>query len=346
MSMNLEDKHAPDLQRLHDWWRAKAGSSLAAPTAQRFGDGQSNPTYLVRFGRQAYVLRRRPLGPLLPSAHAIDREFRVIGALHGAGLPVPSPEAYCADTEVLGSAFYLMEYVQGRHFTDPALPGMAPQERAALYGAINAAIARLHSVDPAAVGLADFGRPGNFFERQIDRWTRQYHASPAPRIAAMDAMVEALPALIPKQRETRIAHGDFRIDNLIFAADAPRVIAILDWELSTLGDPVSDFAYHMMVWQLPRETYRFGIADSDLDTLGIPTERGYQHAYCRAAGRVDLPDWNFCMAFNLFRLTGVLHGIAGRAATGSASSPRAAQAAHSAAGIAEIGWRQVQDLLR
>jgi len=344
--VTAEDRNAPDLARLHAWWRDQAGSAVAAPTAQRFGDGQSNPTYLVAFGPQQYVLRRRPLGPLLPSAHAVDREFRVIGALHAAGVPVPQPVGYCADPEVLGSAFYLMEYVPGRHFSDPALPEQSAAERSALYDAMNEAIARLHAVDPAAVGLADYGKPGNFFARQIDRWTRQYQSSAAPPIPEMDRLVEALPGLVPQRQEVRVAHGDFRIDNLIFAADAPRVAAILDWELSTLGDPVSDLAYHVMLWRLPREVYRFGIADFDLGALGIPAETRYTEAYCRRTGRDGLPDWEFCMAFNLFRLTGVLHGIAGRALSGTASSPRAAQAGRSAAAIAAIGWRQLQGLLR
>jgi aminoglycoside phosphotransferase (APT) family kinase protein len=238
-----------------------------------------------------------------------------------------------------------MEFVQGRHFADPLLPGLAPQERRDLYDAMNEAIAAIHAVDPAAAGVADFGRPGNFFVRQIERWTRQYRASAAPPIAAMDRMVEALPALVPARQEVRVVHGDFRIDNLVFAADAPRVAAILDWELSTLGDPVSDLAYHAMLWHLPRTVYRFGIADADLQAPGLPQEAEYLQAYCRRVGRSGLPDWEFCMAFNLFRLTGLLHGIAGRVATGNASGTRAQQAVHSAARVAEIGWNHVERLL-
>lgn len=336
-----QNPHALNLERLGEWMRSHVASFDGPLVATKFGDGQSNPTYRVDAGDARYVLRRKPMGKLLPSAHAVEREFRVMGALHGA-VPVPRCLALCEDDTVLGSTFFLMEFADGRHFADPALPGLAPDQRAGIYDAMNDTIARLHAVDYVAAGLADFGKRGNFFARQIDRLTRQYRASQTPSIAAMERMIEALPQAIPADDEVSIVHGDFRIDNMIFHHTEPRVIALIDWELSTIGNPLSDFAYHMMVWRLTRDEYRFGIGGLDLRALGIPDEESYRAAYCRRTGRESIANWEFYLAFNLFRLSVILHGIAARAAAGNASNPKAADAGSRARTLAEIGWRQLQ----
>jgi aminoglycoside phosphotransferase (APT) family kinase protein len=331
-----------DLGRLGDWMATTLGASMRPGSAEQFGVGQSNPTYRLRAGGGELVLRRKTAGALLPSAHAVDREFRVMRALRGSGVPVPECFALCTDDTVIGSAFYVMEYVRGRAFADPGLPDLAPTERAALWDSMNAVMARLHGVDHAAIGLQDFGRPGNFFARQIGRMGRQYRASETTRIEAMERLLEALPACIPSDEETAIAHGDFRIDNMIFDPVAPRVIAVLDWELATIGDPRSDFAYHMMLWRLPRASYRFGIGDCEFGACGIPPEAAYRAAYCRRSGRAGIAHWEFFIAFNLFRLAAILQGIAARAASGTAASSEAAATGARAAAIAEIGWNHLK----
>jgi aminoglycoside phosphotransferase (APT) family kinase protein len=336
--------HTPfDLQALQGWAAAAIPALGPITRVSGFGDGQSNPTYrLDRAEGAPWVLRRKPMGRLLASAHAIEREYAVMQALHPVGFPIPQPLILCEDDAVIGSAFYLMSFVDGRHFADPALPGTAAHERAALYDAMNATLARLHGLEPNAIGLADHGRAGSYFARQIERWSKQYAASCevlGQRLPDLDRLIPALRDGLPHERPTRIVHGDFRIDNLIFHPSEPRVVAVLDWELSTLGDALADFAYHAMLWRLSREDYRFGIAELDHARLGLPSEAAYRAAYARRTGGGDVADadWQYALAFNLFRLAAILHGIAARAAQGNAANVAARQAGAAAARIAAIG---------
>ena len=308
--------------------------------------GQSNPTFRLRFGARSYVLRKRPEGTLLPSAHAVDREYRVISALAKTDVPVPRSYCYCDDSSVIGTPFFVMDYVDGRVFRDPALPELDRRERAALWDDINSVIARLHNVDYAAVGLSDYGRSGNYFDRQIGRWTKQYRASETERIDSMDRLIDWLPANIPPGDDASIVHGDFRIDNLIVDSAAPRVIAVLDWELSTLGAPLADFSYHMMAWRLTQQQFR-GMAQCDLAALGIPGEHEYMRAYCRRTGRqdIDARDWEFYMAFSMFRMTAILQGIARRAIDGTSADPDAPEVGKRARAVADVAWAHVERML-
>ena len=313
--------------------------------------GQSNPTYRVSAGPHRWVLRRKPPGVLLASAHAIEREYRVMRALAGSDVPVPRMHALCEDASVIGSPFYVMDFVEGRVFSDPSLPGLAPQERGAIYDAMNGVIAALHSVDLQAAGLNDYGRPSNYLGRQIERWTRQYRASQSDgdggRIEAMERLIEWLPAHRPQDAEsdeTALVHGDFRIDNLIFHPTEPRVLAVLDWELSTLGHPLVDLAYHVMAWRVTPAEFR-GLKGHDLQALGIPLEPEYLAAYGRRTGRAALPHWDYYLAFNMFRMAAILQGIRARALQGSAASADGASTGRQAHPMAEAGWRQVQQML-
>src|SRR5689334_1711469 len=292
----------------------------------QFKGGQSNPTYKLTAGGKSYVLRRKPPGKLLPSAHAIDREYRVIRALAGSAVPVARTHCLCLDETVIGTPFYLMDFVDGRIFWDPLLPAMAPQERRAIYAEMNRVIAALHRVDFAAIGLADYGRPGNYFARQIGRWTRQYQASETEKIEAMDKLIEWLPANIPPEEETTIVHGDYRIDNMIFHPTEPRVLAVLDWELSTLGHPLADLSYHLMSWNVPPGIFR-GLAGHDLAALGIPREEEYVARYCKRVGRgpIDPDHWDFYIAYNMFRGAAIVQGVMKRAMEGTAASQHAIQ---------------------
>ena len=310
----------------------------------QFAGGQSNPTYLVSAGADRYVLRRKPPGALLPSAHAVDREYRIMRALAGSGVPVPKVHALCEDPSIIGTAFFLMEYVQGRVFWDATLPNAAPAERHALYDELNRVIAALHAVDQTAVGLADYGRTGNYLPRQIDRWTRQYRAAATEPIEAMERLIEWLPAHIPPGDETTIVHGDYRIDNIIFHPTEPRILAVLDWELSTLGHPLADFAYHVMTWRVTAEEFR-GIKGADLAQLGIPDEAAYVASYCKRTGRAAIEDWDYYLAFNMFRMAAILQGILARAIQGNATSSEAIATGQRARPMAAAGWRQVEALL-
>lgn len=323
------ERHVPGLQR--------------PLQVARFSGGQSNPTYRVTDARgERYVLRKKPAGQLLASAHAVDREYRVMKALAGTGVPVARMHCLCEDAAVIGTPFYLMEFVDGRIFWDPALPELAAPQRAAAYEDMNRVIAALHAVDPAAVGLADFGRPGNFIQRQLDRWTRQYRASETEHVPAMEALIEWLPRHVPAAGAAAICHGDFRLDNLIFHPTEPRVLAVLDWELSTLGDPLADFAYHALPWRLTAEQFR-GMAGKDLAALAIPDERSYLLRYCERTGRrIDAAQWEFYVAFSLFRLAAILQGILKRALDGTASSAEARATGAKARTIAEAAWAQVR----
>lgn len=288
----------------------------------KFPGGQSNPTYRIDAASGSYVLRRRPSGPLLPSAHAIDREYRVQKALAGTPVPVAPMLAFCDDPAVIGTDFYVMAHVPGRIFWDPALPELNPAGRAAVYDAMNGALAALHGVDPAAVGLADYGRPGNYFARQMGRWTSQYRASETEMLPGMDDLIAWLQANIPADDgRSAIVHGDFRIDNLIFHPDEARVLAILDWELSTLGHPLADLAYQCMQWRLPNDGPLRGLGGLDRTALGIPSEEAYVARYCERVGMGDLSAWTFALAFSFFRVAAILQGVKKRALSGNASNP-------------------------
>jgi aminoglycoside phosphotransferase (APT) family kinase protein len=342
----LGEQDALDAARLADWMQVHVAGFSGSLQVEKFKGGQSNPTFLLTAGDRRYVLRRKPPGKLLPSAHAVDREYRVISALAGSAVPVPRTYALCEDDSVIGTMFFIMDCVDGRIFWDPSLPGMDPAARTALYDEMNRVIAALHSVDYAAVGLADYGRPGSYFARQIDRWSRQYRASETEKIEAMDSLMDWLPQNIPPGDETCIVHGDFRLDNTIFHPTEQRMLAVLDWELSTLGHPLADFAYHCMGWRLSPGQFR-GLVGYDLAALGIPSEADYVAAYCRRTGRDPIPprDWEFYLAFNMFRLAGILQGIMARALQGNASSADAIEAGRRARPLAEEAWRQVERLL-
>lgn len=284
--------------------------------------GQSNPTYRMRAGSHDYVLRKKPPGVLLPSAHAIDREFRVMTALAEAGLAVPRPHLYVEDASVIGTAFYVMPFVNGRVFKDPALPGLSPTDRTAIYDVTGDTLAALHSVDVDAAGLASFGKAGDYYARQIRRWTEQYRAVALEPSADMEALIQWLPARLPAHEDRSLVHGDFRLENMIFHPAEPRLVAILDWELSTLGDPLADLAYNMMAWYLPQRAFG-GFTDRDMTGSGIPTEEEYLARYCRGSGRERLPDWPFYVAFAMFRLASILYGVLRRGLEGNASSPDA-----------------------
>ncbi|MES2495786.1 MAG: phosphotransferase [Pseudomonadota bacterium] len=324
-------------------WLATNVDGYAGPLEiSQFAGGQSNPTYRLRTPGRDYVLRRKPPGILLKGAHAVDREYRVMTALHAAGFPVPRTFGLCLDEEVIGTAFYVMELVEGRNFWDTAFPDVPAAERPAYFDAMNQTIAQLHSIDPAAIGLGDYGRPGNYFERQITRWSRQYlDDEQAGRIPAMDALIEWLPANIPPGDDATIVHGDFRCDNMLFHPTEPRVIAVFDWELSTLGHPLADFAYHLMVYRMP-PGFSTGLAGLDLPALNIPSESEYVAAYCRRTGRAGIDRLDFYLAFSLFRLAAIIHGIKGRLIRGTASSPEAADAVAQLDRIAALALAQTR----
>jgi len=312
---------------------------------EQFKGGQSNPTFRLAAGGKRYVLRRKPPGKLLPSAHAVDREYRVVTALAQTGFPVARTYALCTDESVIGAVFYIMDCVEGRVLWDPQLPGMAPAERGAIFDELNRVIAMLHRVDYAAIGLGDYGKPGNYFQRQIDRWSRQYKASETDPIEAMDRLIDWLPANVPTGEATAIVHGDFRLDNVIFDPSEPRVLAVLDWELSTLGHPLADFSYHAMVWRLSSAEFR-GLRGCDLAAMGIPLEADYVARYLARTGMAapSAKDWAFCMAYNMFRAAAIFQGVMARALAGNAASAIAVETGRRARPMAEAGWKQVQAL--
>lgn len=333
-----------DVPRLEAWLAANLDGFRAPLTVTRFKGGQSNPTYRLDTPGGAYVLRRKPGGRLLPSAHAVDREYRVMSALRETGVPVPRTYLLCEDESVAGTMFYVMDFLEGRIFFDPRLPAIASaSERAALYDDMNRVVAALHSLDYAALGLADFGREGGYVARQIGRWSKQYKASETEPIPAMERLMEWLPAHLPADDETRLVHGDYRLDNLVFHASEPRVIGVLDWEIATLGHPLADFAYHVMAWRLSPEEFR-GLRGSDLAGLGIPDEDAYVAAYARRTGRDGLPGWEFYLAYNMFRLAAILQGIVGRARDGTAANPDAPKMAALVRPLAEHAWAAAERL--
>ena len=333
--------HPIDAAALAVWFRANVDEGVRDIAVEQFQGGQSNPTYRLTAGNRCFVLRRKPPGTLLPSAHAIDREYRVMSALAETGVPVATMHALCEDPTVIGTAFYVMEHVEGRILWDPTLPGMTPAERAAHYDELNRVIANLHQVDFAAVGLSEFGRTGGYIERQVARWSKQYQAAGAERIAAMDCLIEWLPSHIPAGDETSIVHGDYRLDNVIFHPTEPRILAVLDWELSTLGHPLSDFAYQVMVWRLAPQEFR-GLRGADLASLGIPDEAQYVSDYCRRTGREGIANWEFYLIFNMFRISAILHGVLSRAMQGNAASGDAVEMGRRAGPVAGVAWDMAQ----
>ena len=344
-------QHDFDLGALERWLAAHVDGFSGPLQVEQFKGGQSNPTFKLLTPGRAYVMRAKP-GPvakLLPSAHAVEREFRVMGALHGSAVPVPRMHALCEDEAVIGRAFYVMDFVDGRVLWDQSLPGLTAAQRGAIYDEMNRVIAALHAVDPQAVGLADYGKPGNYFERQIGRWSRQYQASATEPITEMDRLIDWLPAHIPASardgRQVSVVHGDYRLDNLVFHPAEARVLAVLDWELSTLGHPLADFSYHCMAWHIPPGSFR-GIGWLDLAALGIPPEDAYMRRYFERSRRDDLEavrdDWSFFLAYNLFRIAAILQGIARRVVDGTAASAEARSSGAGARPLAELAWRFAQ----
>jgi aminoglycoside phosphotransferase (APT) family kinase protein len=344
-------QQAFDVGALSAWLTVHVPAFAGPITVEQFKGGQSNPTFKLITPGAIYVMRAKP-GPaakLLPSAHAVEREFRVMAALRPHGVPVPRMLALCEDESVIGRAFYVMDFVDGRVMWNQALPDAGPAERGAIYDEMNRVIAALHSVDVAAAGLSGFGKPGNYFERQIGRWSKQYIASITQPIDAMDRLMQWLPAHLPASarddRRVAVVHGDYRLDNLVFHPTEPRVLAVLDWELSTLGHPLADFAYHCMAWHIPPGAFR-GIGGLDHAALGIPIESDYVRRYCERTGFTTpdelATDWNFYLAYNLFRIAAILQGIAKRVEDGTASSAQARQAAAGARPLAELGWQFAQ----
>ena len=326
-----------NLDRLEAWMAGHVPGYAGPLSYAKFSGGQSNPTYRLDTPGGAYVLRRKPFGPILPSAHAVDREHRVIAALHPTGFPVPQPLGLCEDGAVIGAPFYVMALVEGRTLWDGALPGMAAEARRAHYEAMIDTLAALHRIDPAAVGLGDYGRAGNYFERQVARWTKQYRAAETDRIQAVDRLIDWLPRTLPPQTGVSIVHGDYRIDNLILAPDGPEVRAVLDWELSTLGDPLADFSYLLMNWQTPPDG-RAGIAGMTGAQTGIPTMEEAVARYCAATGRDGVPQLDWYFAYNLFRLVGIVQGIKRRMIDGNASSAQAEQTVARLPMLAAAAW--------
>jgi aminoglycoside phosphotransferase (APT) family kinase protein len=342
----VREAHRFDEAALAAWMQSNVVSFQGPLSVEQFAGGQSNPTYKLLTPERAYVLRRKPPGELLRGAHAIDREARVLIQLGKAGFPVAEVYGLCTDEQVIGTWFYIMELVEGRIFWDATLREVARDERAAYFDAMNETIAQLHKVDYLSAGLGDYGKPGNYFQRQIARWTKQYLGDPnAGRDTDMDRLVEWLPDNIPPSEETSIVHGDFRVDNLIFHKVEPRVVAVLDWELSTLGHPLADFTYHAMMYHVPPHIVA-GLAGADLNALKIPTEAEYVASYCRRTNRELISDYNFYVAFNVFRLAAIFHGIKGRVIRGTASSAQAARRAEAFPELAAIGWRRAQAALR
>ncbi len=331
-----------DLDRLIPWLEANVDGFRGPAALTKFPGGQSNPTYRLDAASGAYVLRRKPFGAILPSAHAVEREHRLIAALHPTGFPVPRPYALCEDAEVIGAPFYVMALVEGVTHWDGRLPGMAPDDRRAVYETMIATLARLHSYDPAELGLADYGAPGNYFERQVGRWTKQYRAAETERIEEAERLIEFLPRTVPAQDRISIIHGDYRIDNLIFADGRPEVLAVLDWELSTLGDPLADFTYLAMNWVMPQADGGAGLAGFDCAAAGIPTMDEAVALYCAATGRDGVPQLDWYFSYNLFRLLGIVQGIKKRFLDGNASSAKAEQMAARVPMLADAAWHFAQ----
>jgi aminoglycoside phosphotransferase (APT) family kinase protein len=342
---DVTEQHRIDEAKLAQWLEANVEGYAGPLTVRQFKGGQSNPTYQLVTPKQNYVLRRKPPGKLLPSAHAVDREFRVISALYPTGFPVPRPFALCTDDDVIGTMFYVMDCVEGRVLWEPLLPGLTPERRAAIWDTQNATLAQLHQLDYVKIGLEDFGRPGSYFARQISRWGKQYTASIDHSIPEMDKLMEWLPNNIPGGERSCVVHGDYRLDNMILHPVQDRCIAVLDWEISTIGDPLADFTYHLMGFRMPAGGTSAGtqsLGSANLKELGIPTEEEYVRMYCERTGRDGIENLDFYFAYNFFRIAGILQGIAGRVRDGTAASAHAAANAANVAPMAKLGWLYAQ----
>ena len=337
----VEDRHRLDEASLERWLKSNVEGFEGPLTLNQFKGGQSNPTYQLVTPSRKYVLRKKPAGKLLPSAHAVDREYKVISALHPTGFPVAKPYALCTDDSVVGAMFYVMEMVDGRILWNGLLPEMTKDERRQTYLHKITTLAQLHNTDYAAIGLNDYGKPGNYFARQIDRWTKQYKLSETENIEEMNKLIEWLPQTIPPGERTSIVHGDYRLDNMVLHASEPRVIAVLDWELSTLGDPLGDFTYYLMNWVMPSDG-RAGLGGKDLAPLGIPTTEEVVELYCAETGRDGIPQLDWYFSYNAFRLAGILQGIAGRVRDGTAASAHAAQMVQRIRPLAQAAYSYAQ----
>ncbi len=333
-----------DPARLEDYLREYVPGFTGPAVVSQFKGGQSNPTYLVETPLRRYVLRRKPPGKLLPSAHAVDREYRVISALHAQGFPTPEPVLYCADEAIVGTAFFVMAHVDGRVFWEPRMPASNPAERTRVYDQMNATLAMLHGFEPSEIGLGDYGRGENYVARQVERWSKQYRASETELIAEMERLIAWLPAHLPPPQPTRVVHGDYRLDNMIVAPDEPRIAAVLDWELSTLGDPLADFTYHLMQWHMPHAEAGTGsLAGFDLAALGIPKLDAYVNSYVARTGLDPRPHLPVYFAYNFFRLAAIMQGIAGRVRDGTATSAFAAAKAELVRPLAAKGWQFAEE---
>lgn len=337
----VEERHRIDETALAAWLQTHVEDYHGPLEVRQFKGGQSNPTYQLVTPKKKYVLRRKPPGKLLPSAHAVDREFRVISALYPTGFPVARPYGLCTDENVIGTIFYVMDNVEGRILWDGSLPGMAPAMRRKIYEAKVSTLAALHTTDYKKVGLEDFGKPGSYFARQIDRWTKQYKLSETMTIPEMDKLIDYLPRSIPPGETTTVIHGDYRLDNMILHPTEPKVIAVLDWELSTLGDPLGDFTYHLMNWVMA-PNQRSGLAGLDLKTLGIPSQDEYVAMYCEKTGRSGLPQTDWYFSYNMFRLAAILQGIIGRVRDGTAASAHAESNAERVIPLAQAAYSFAQ----
>ncbi len=329
------EAHRFDENRLFEYLSERIDGFKGPMEVRQFKGGQSNPTYQLITPDRKYVVRRKPPGKLLKSAHAVDREYRVIKALNNTDFPVPKAYLLCEDEDVIGSVFYVMECVEGRVIWDLLIPGVTNAHRSAIYDAMNETLARLHTTNYSALGLDDFGKPGSYFARQIGRWSKQYTASATEELADMNRLMEWLPENIPANEEVSIVHGDYRLDNMVIHPTEPRVIAVLDWELSTLGHPLADFSYHMAQWHMPKDIF-MGLVGQDIAALGIPSHTQYVRAYCERTGRDGIEHMDFYLAYNVFRLACILQGIVGRVRDGTAASAHAAQNAILVAPLAEL----------
>jgi aminoglycoside phosphotransferase (APT) family kinase protein len=333
----VAESHRFDEARLAAWMQANVEGYEGPLEVRQFKGGQSNPTYQLVTPNKKYVMRRKPPGKLLPSAHAVDREYKVISALYPTGFPVARSYGLCTDEDVIGTMFYVMDMVEGRILWDQQLPQYEPAERRAIYMAKLKTLADLHNTDHEAIGLGDYGKPGNYMGRQVDRWTKQYRASETVKLEEMERLIEWLPRTVPPQERTSVVHGDYRLDNMVLHPTEPRVIAVLDWELSTLGEPLADFTYLLMNW------VNGSIANiPDLEAHGVPSIEEYVAEYCRLTGRDGLPDLNWYFAYNIFRLAGIIQGIVGRVRDGTANSPQAAAMAERVPLLAKAGWSFAQ----
>jgi len=340
-TQDVREAHRFDADKLEAYLAGRIDGFKTPLEVRQFKGGQSNPTYQLVTPNRKYVLRRKPPGKLLPSAHAVDREFRIISALHPTGFPVAKPYLLCEDESVIGTMFYVMECVEGRIYWGPMLPDQSPKQRAEIYDAMNETLARLHGLDHEKLGLSDFGKPGNYVGRQISRWTKQYQASETETIDEMNKLIEWLPAHLPTDERTSIVHGDYRLDNMILHPTEPKVLAVLDWELCTIGDPMADFTYHLMQWMMPEGGTGGGtgsLLGVDLAAMGIPTIEAYTEAYCRRTHRPTVPNMDYYASYNFFRLAGILQGIVGRVRDGTASNANAAQNAAAVRPLAERAW--------